>query len=147
MSAVNEVRVELYRSFMEEERAPEPREIADRLQLPVGVVASALRTLADEDVIAFLPDTEDIWLVHPFCATPAPFQVTVEKRRWDAICIWDALGILALLDSDGSLSTTCPDCGEGIVLEILSGEVMAPPGAIVHFGVPVSRWYEDVGFT
>lgn len=55
------------------------------------------------DVIAFLPDTEDVWSVHPFSARAAPFQVRVDERSWDAICVWDALGILPLLESGGSV--------------------------------------------
>ena len=147
MNEVNDVRVELYRFFIEEQRAPEPREIADRLQMTVDGVASALRALAADDVIAFVPTTEDVWLAHPFCATPAPFKVEVDDRKWEAICVWDALGIPALLGSDGSVSTSCPDCGQPMALEIVGGEIVAPSSFLVHFGVPAARWYEDVGFT
>jgi alkylmercury lyase-like protein len=147
VNRVTDVRVEMYRSFIDEQRAPETREIADRLRIPPGAVVSALRDLAEDDVIAYMPGTEDVWLVHPFCATTAPFKVKVDERHWDAICVWDALGILALLKSDGSVSTSCPDCGEPIVLEVVDGEVVASPGFLVHLGVPASRWYEDIGFT
>ena len=147
MNEVNDVRVELYRFFIEEQRAPEPREIAGRLQMTVDGVASALRALAAADVIAFVPTTEDVWLAHPFCATPSPFKVEVDDRRWEAICVWDALGIPALLGSDGSVSTSCPDCGQPMALEIVGGEIVAPSTFLVHFGVPAARWYEDVGFT
>jgi hypothetical protein len=147
MNRVNDVRVELYRYFIDEQRAPEAGEIANRLDMPLGSVASALRDLAQADVIAFAPNTEDVWLAHPFCATRAPFKVEVDERRWEAICVWDALGILVVVESDGSVSTSCPDCAEGMVLEIADGEIVAPSGSLVHFGVPASRWYEDIGFT
>jgi hypothetical protein len=93
--------------------------MADRLGMSLHDVRSALRDLAESDVIAFVPDTKDLWQVHPFCAKPASFKVAVDERKWDAICVWDALGILALLESDGTVSTTCPDCAEPIVLEIV----------------------------
>jgi hypothetical protein len=147
MSRVNDVRVELYRSFIEEQRAPDASEMADRLGMTLDDVRSALRDLAESDVIAFVPDTEDLWLVHPFCAKPASFKVAVHERKWDAICVWDALGVLALLEFDGTVSTSCPDCAESILLEIVEGDVVAPPRSGVHFGVPASRWYEDIGFT
>lgn len=147
MTLINEVRVEIYRSFLEDVRSPRPEEIAYRVDHSTDEVVEALRELAASDVIAFLPGTEELWLAHPFCATDASFKVASVRGTWDAICIWDALGVLALLESDGSVSTTCPDCGAQIGLEVVGGVVEAPPGALVHFGVPASRWYEDIGFT
>jgi hypothetical protein len=93
------------------------------------------------------PGTHEIWLAHPFCATPAPFETSVGDRTWDAICIWDALGTLALLDSDGRVRTACPDCGEPLEAEVRDGEVVAPHDNVVHYGVPAARWYEDVAYT
>lgn len=147
MLTTNDVRVEVYRSFMEDGRAPQTKEISVRLQLSVEEAAKALRELSDQDVIAFLPGTEDLWLAHPFCATRAPFNVSVENRRWDAICVWDALGILALVQADGEISTFCPDCGKPLHLRVSGGAVEAPARALVHYGVPARRWYEDVGYT
>jgi hypothetical protein len=77
----------------------------------------------------------------------APFQVRSVERTWDAICIWDALGVLALLDADGSVTTSCPDCGDALRVEVVDGKAVSSGEEIVHFGVPASRWYEDVGYT
>ncbi|MEA2453451.1 MAG: hypothetical protein QOG04_2161 [Actinomycetota bacterium] len=147
MDQVNLVRVELYRWFVEESRAPSTDDLASALDLPIPDVETSLRELAATDVIAFRPGTEDIWLVHPFCATDAPFTVTAADKRWDAICIWDALGILALVESDGEVTTVCPDCSDPLAIAIAGGRVVAPAGALVHFGVPTARWYEDIGYT
>lgn len=143
----NEVRVELYRSFVEDCRAPEPAEIATALEMSLDAVRGSLRELADQDVIAFRPGTEEVWLAHPFCATDAPFDVSAGTRRWDAICVWDALGILALTETDGSVETACPDCKKPLLLSVADGRVVGSKDSIVHFGVPARRWYEDVGFT
>ncbi|HJR44748.1 MAG TPA: organomercurial lyase [Actinomycetota bacterium] len=147
MNAANDVRVELYRSFVEEQRAPTPAEIATQLGLTTTEVTSRLQELAEAHVIALVPESEAVWLVHPFCALPAPFEVVSGERRWDAICIWDALGILGLVGSDGSVSTSCPDCDQEMRLEVRGGEVAGPAGAVVHYGVPAARWYEDIGDT
>jgi hypothetical protein len=143
----DDVRVALYRSFVEEGRAPHLRQLAARVGLGEEETRSRLRDLAADDVIAFFPGTEEVWLAHPFCAREAPFTVHGAGRRWDAICIWDALGVLALMECDGRVLTFCPDCGEPIELEVVHGLVESAPGSIVHFGVPARRWYEDVGFT
>jgi hypothetical protein len=61
--------------------------------------------------------------------------------------VWDSLGILAMLGTDGFVSTTCPDCGEPLVLRVVDGNVRAEPAAIGHFGVPVAHWWDDIGYT
>jgi len=141
------VRVELYRSFVERCRAPSADELARVLDMSQEEVRASLRELAEQDVIAFRPGTEELWLAHPFCATEAPFRVTAGSREWDAICIWDALGILALVEADGEVRTSCPDCRGPLDLDVVDGRLRVPSEAIVHFGVPARQWYEDVGYT
>jgi hypothetical protein len=143
----DDVRVEVYRSFIEDGKAPGPEAIARKLEASVDDVLGALRELAADDVIAFRPGTEELWLAHPFCAGEAPFEVRAGTRTWDAICIWDALGILALLEADGHVFTRCPDCLEAMTVTVDGGRVVPIPGSVVHFGIPARRWYEDVGYT
>jgi hypothetical protein len=141
------VRVEIYRSFMQEGRAPSTEQLAETLRLPPEEIRGSLRSLADANVIELKPGSELIWLAHPFCASEASFEVTNRDHRWNAICIWDALGILAITASDGTVVTQCPDCSEELTLEVSDGQLGAPAGAVVHYGVPASRWYEDIVFT
>jgi hypothetical protein len=147
MDTTNAVRVELYRWFIQKARATSINEMSATLDIAPADIAAALRELAATDVIAFRPGTEDVWLVHPFCATDAPFIVTAGDKRWHAICIWDALGVLALVNADGRVTTKCPDCANPLDVSVLGGELVAPPGALVHFGVPAARWYEDIAYT
>lgn len=147
MDAINDVRVELYRSFIEECRAPSVQEIANRLSISGDEVVSSLRSLDDQDVIALRPDSDDVWLVHPFCASEGPYTTVSGERRWDAICIWDALGILALTGSSGTVEGDCPDCGERLEVTVQGGAVSSPDGYLVHFGVPARKWYDDIAFT
>lgn len=141
------VRVEVYRSFVEDGRAPTSADIATRLRLSPDEVDASLRQLHEDDVVALVPGTNLIWLAHPFCALDAPFHVKSGERTWDGICIWDALGILAMLELDGEVSTRCPHCGERLRLEVRDGALVGQEDNVVHFGVPASRWYEDVGYT
>jgi hypothetical protein len=144
---VNDVRVELYRAFIEENRAPTLVQMAAALDISHEEVERAVNELATRDIIALHPDTQDPWMVHPFLSGEGPFTVTSGERRWDAICIWDALGILALIEIDGEVRTICPDCREALSVKVLQGEVQAEDDAVVHFGVPARDWYEDIGFT
>jgi hypothetical protein len=142
-----DVRVAIYRSFVDGGRPPMPVELAVQLGASLDEVEDALRALAEQDVIALIPGTSFVWLAHPFSAAAAPFRVTSGARRWDAICIWDALGILALVGADGRVETSCPDCGEPLAVEVKGSAVHGPADALAHYGVPARRWYEDVGYT
>ena len=145
--SVNDVRVEVYRSFVERRKASSVAEISSALHIDPVDVAAALQQLHDDDVIVLHPGTHDVWLAHPFCASAAPFKTSSGDRTWDAICIWDALGILAVLDADGAVTTACPDCAEPLTVEVNEGGVHAPDEYVVHYGVPAARWYEDVAYT
>ena len=144
--STNDVRVEIYRGFGEEGRAPGLSDIAARLSITETEVEAALRELDAADVIALKPGTTRIWLAHPFSNERAPFKVRSGGRTWDAICVWDALGVLALLERDGDVSTKCPDCEEELVVSVNDDQV-SPSECVVHFGVPASRWYEDIAHT
>lgn len=143
----DDVRVAIYRSFVDRARAPVPHEIAAALHISVAAVEDALDELARDDVVALLPGTHLVWLAHPFSAATSPFRVVSGDRSWDAICIWDALGILAVAGVDGEVTTACPDCGSPLEVSIRSGEAHAPADYVVHYGVPAASWYEDVGYT
>jgi Alkylmercury lyase len=143
---VNRVRVHVYSSFVDRGRPPMPLETAAVLGVTTAEVEAALRRLHDDDVIVLLPGTSYVWLAHPFSALAAPFEVESGGRRWDAICIWDALGVLAVLRRDGLVRTLCPDCGEPLELEVRDGQI-EDGDYVVHYGVPAARWYEDVAYT
>jgi hypothetical protein len=142
----NDVRVEIYSGFIERSRPPMPADIATKLGVEIEEVENALRRLHDDDAIVLAPGTHFVWLAHPFSALASPFRVHARDRRWDAICIWDALGVLAVLEAPGTTTTSCPDCGEPLELKVEDGQPVSSD-YVVHYGVPARRWYEDVGYT
>ena len=143
----NDVRVAIYRSFVKRGIPPTVGEVAVALGIFRSEVPAALRQLQDDDVIVLHPGTLKIWLAHPFTDPPGPFKVTSGDRTWDAICIWDALGILVVLGTDGEVTTACPDCSEPLTIRVEQGAAVAPAGYAVHYGVPAARWYEDIAYT
>lgn len=124
-----------------------PVDLAADAGLPLAEVEAGLHDLAAEDVIALIPGTSYVWLAHPFSAAAAPFRITSGDRAWDAICVWDALGVLALVERDGRVDARCPDCNDELRVEVRNGAATAPEPYVAHYGVPASRWYEDVGYT
>lgn len=140
-----QVRLEVYRGFVEDARPPSPDEIARSLGHPQIEVEGALRRLADGHVLVLAPGTPYVWMANPFSAIPTPFRVESGDSRWWGNCIWDALGILAAVGRDGMVSASCPDCGEPLTIEVTDGAV-AGDEAIVHYALPAAQWWDDIGF-
>jgi Alkylmercury lyase len=126
------MRRELYRHYAATGRPPELT--ADEL----GALEAVHAVVLDH--------TGAIAFANPFATGPAPFRVETDRRAYNAICAWDALGVLAALDCDGTVTSGCPDCGEPIAVRVRRGAV-DPTDAVVHFLVAAAQWYEDLGFT
>ena len=141
----DDVRVEVYRFFVERGRPPVIPEIGRALSLQSDAVEASLRQLADARVLVLAPGTPYIWMANPLCALPSPFAVRARGRDWWGICIWDALGIVAMLGGDGAVSTHCPDCLEPLELRVAGGEI-EPSESVIHFAVPAAHWWDDIGF-
>jgi hypothetical protein len=141
-----DVRLAVYRKFVEEGRPPTAPEIAGGLGVAAAEVEASLRRLADGHVLVLAPGTPYIWMANPFSAIPTPFEVLVGDRTYFGNCIWDALGIPACLGADARIRTYCPDCSEPLSLDIRNGTLEASEG-VIHFAVPAARWWEDIGST
>ena len=46
-------------------------------------------------------------MAEPFSAVPTPFAVYVDDQRYFGNCIWDALGIPAMLHADARIESSC----------------------------------------
>jgi hypothetical protein len=85
-------------------------------------------------------------VAEPFSAVPTSFLVRSGSRQWWGNCIWDGLGILALISTDGSVSTACPHSGQPLVLSVTK-RTLADTAGVVHFAVPARDWWRNIGFT
>lgn len=141
----NDVRLAIYDFFTSTGRSPVAAEIASKIGSQPGEVEAAYRRLADARALVLAPGTPYIWMANPFSALPTPFTVHARGRDWWGNCIWDALGILAMLDEDGFVKTHCPDCGDHIELHVRKRELASSEG-LVHFSVPAAHWWDDIGF-
>jgi hypothetical protein len=141
------VRLYIYRRFLDAGAPPPASETAEAVGIEPAEAETAYRRLAEGHVIVLEPGTLDVWMANPLSARPTPFRVDAgERGRWFGNCVWDALGVLAMLDADGTVTTTCPDCDEPIGLAV-TGRRLSPSDTIGHFLVPAARWWEDIGFT
>lgn len=139
-----QVRLFVYRHFIDTARAPHSTQIASATDRPESEVISALRRLADLHALVLAPASTAIWMAHPFSAVPTAYPVETAARTYFANCAWDAAGILSLV-GDGRSRTRCEDCGGE--LEIAVRDHTMTGDGIVHFAVPPRRFWDNVAFT
>jgi len=99
------IREQVYRLFVDWGRPPVPAELAESLELTQGEVEDSLRRLAAEHSLVLAPGTPYIWMANPLSSIPTPFSVESEGRTLFGNCIWDALGIVAMLGGNGTVRT------------------------------------------
>lgn len=141
-----QVRLELYREFVRTAQPPTSESIAGRMQAPPGEVRAALERLAAAKVIVLQPESREILMANPLCAVPTPYRVRIQDRSYFGSCVWDALGVMEMLQSDAVLDTSCACCGEAMTIGVSGGQAAPAPG-IIHFAVPAKRWWENIVFT
>lgn len=139
------VRFEIYRSFVDRGRSPVPAELAETLDMDQASVEKTLQRLADAHALVLAPGTHYVWMANPFSALPTSFLADVGGRTWFGNCIWDAMGIVAMLGGTGTVSTWCPDCRERLMVSVANNRLASGEG-VVHFAVPAARWWDDIGF-
>ena len=122
-------------------RAPTHAELAQAAGIPVEDVPSALRELHDQRMIVLEPGTDRIRMANPFSAVPTDYVAVVNGRRHFGNCIWDALGIVAMLGGIGRVEK------DDLRIECAIRRVSAPRDYVVHFLVPAAHWWDDIGFT
>jgi hypothetical protein len=141
-STDDDVRRYVYERFVARGAPPTAEEATEALGVDA---AAAYRRLADDHVIVLEPGTEKIWMAAPLSARPTPFLVTTPLGTYFGNCIWDSLGIAAMLGHDARIDTDCADCGASMRLDVQQAELRGE--GVAHFAVPAARWWDDIGFT
>jgi hypothetical protein len=136
-----ELRRRTYSFMVESGRAPRAEELGSRDEVVAG-----WRRLHDEHALVLNPATDEIRMLNPLSAVPTAYRVRAGGRWWYGNCAWDAFGICAALHADGSIETSCPDCGEPIALEVRDGKA-SDDSLLFHVLVPARRWWDDIVFT
>ena len=143
----NDVRQHIYRAFLATGAPPSVVETAAALSLTDGDAAAAYDRLAAGRVIVLKPGTHDVLMAAPLSAVPTRYNVKLrDGRAYYANCVWDAMGVFAMLGSDGEVETSCPDCDASLDLAVRDGALVAGH-SVVHFAVPAADWWKDIAFT
>jgi hypothetical protein len=140
-----QVRLSIYDHFIKMGQAPTMAEIARNFSATLSEVKMACQRLAKGRALVLQDGNGEILMAEPFSAMPTPFQVVVGDRSWWANCIWDAMGIPAMLKKDARIITACGDCNASTILTVKDGALLETSG-VVHILVPARHWWDDIVF-
>jgi Alkylmercury lyase len=145
----NRVRIRLYELFVAQGRCPSLAELASDLARGVAEVSTAVRDLAAAHVLVLQPDSGEVLMAAPLSAVPTPFLVETAgavAQSFYGNCIWDALGVVAMLRRDGKVLASCGCCGESMRITVSAGQVQSTPAGVAHFAIPARHWWDDIVF-
>jgi hypothetical protein len=135
-----------YRMFVEVGRAPTASAVADSIGATVDDVLRGWARLHDAHALVLQDGGREIRMANPFSAVPTAHRVLADGRWWYANCAWDAFGVCAALHADGTIESSCADCGDPIRITVND---MQPDDRtlLFHCLVPAHRWWDDIVFT
>ena len=139
------VRAHVYDATMRTGVPPTSAAVANTTSISRDAVIESFSRLAFGHMLVLQPGTGEILMANPFSAVPTPFRVDTDKFSAYGNCIWDALGIPAMLHSDARIITSCADCGEAAEIAVESGAIQGD--GLLHFAIPAKQWWDDIVFT
>lgn len=139
------LRLYTYRHVVATAKAPTVAQSAAAMGSTEAAVRAAYERLSKSHAL-MLQENGELWRVAPFSAVPTAFPVEVGGRTYYANCIWDALGIPAMLAQDALIPASCACCNLDMGLRVERGALL-PRQGLIHIVVPARKWYEDVVFT
>ncbi len=140
-----QVRRFVYDYTMNEGLPPKVEQAASGLRTTAADVEASFQRLADAHILVLQKDSREILMANPFSAVPTPFLVRTRDQTYYGNCIWDAMGIPAMLNKDARIETSCGCCRTAMELTIEKDELAEATG-LVHFAIPAARWWDDIVF-
>lgn len=149
----------VYAFWVENERPPTVQDAATGLGITTAEARALYEELNARHALLLMPGTSGIRMASPFSGVLTGFRVRVGTKQYYANCAWDSFGIPAALHADARIDAFDAYRQEPLRLLIENGAVRVEPalsgtrmssaveGAVVHFLVPFSRWYDDLIFT
>ena len=142
------VRQYVYDQLFNRQRVPGAAEIARALHREIDGLRQSLRRMKDGHILVLQEGDQEILMANPFSAVPTPFVVQIGDRSWWGNCIWDALGIAAMVKGEATITTGCGDCNDEMVIRVEGGQAWFEDGnGVIHFSVPARRWWDNIKFT
>lgn len=139
------VRGHVYDFVMREGLPPTIAEASSFLSRSPDEVRDSFQRLADGHILVLQKGSGEILMANPFSAVPTPFLVKAGGRSYYGNCIWDAMGIPAMLKQGATIEASCGCCSTAMNLHVTNGSLEQAYG-IAHFAIPAAHWWDDIVF-
>jgi hypothetical protein len=140
------VRARIYRTFADTGGAPVVSELAAAVGGTEFQVRDSLQRLFAAHEIAPMADGNGVWMANPFSGVPTAYSVETATMTCCAPCAWDALGVPAILGTDGWIRTVCAQSGTSLEFGVVGGKLEGDNG-LLHLVTPIRDAWVDIGFT
>lgn len=140
------LRTFIYQSFAESGRVPVLGAMAAAAGGTEHQVRVSLQRLFEAHEIAPTPNGDGVWMANPFSGVPTDYVVETPDMTCYANCAWDALGVAAILGTDGWTRTHCAESGEALEFGVRD-RALAGDDGVIHLVTPLRHAWDDIGFT
>lgn len=132
--------------FLDHQRPPTVHDIASRFHCDEIDARHGLRALADNHGVVLHPNSDDIWVAHPFSAAPTTCVVQSGKCKWWGNCAWCSLGLVHLAGGSATIETRIGALDDHATVRIENGRLL-DTDFVVHFPIPMQRAWDNVIYT
>lgn len=132
--------------FLRHQRPPTVSEIAGLFDCDRAEARASLRALAEYHGVVLQPNSDEIWVAHPFSAAPTTCVVRSGARAWWGNCAWCSLGLAHLAGGTATIETRLGAIGDHVTIKIENGKLI-DTDYVVHFPVPMRKAWDNVIYT
>lgn len=133
-------------TFLLQQRPPTLRELAARFGCDDAEVRRGLRALAEYHGVVLHPQSDEIWVAHPFSSAPTTFVVKSGARTWWGNCAWCSLGLAHLAGGSVTIETRLGAIEDRAAIRIENGRLL-DADFVVHFPIPMRQAWDNVLYT
>lgn len=132
--------------FLDRERPPTIAELSENFGCEPSLVRTGLRALAEYHGVVLHPQSDEVWVAHPFSAAPTTCVVRAGTKRWWGNCIWCSLGVAHLAGGTADIETRLGALDDPITIRIADGQILDEE-LVVHFPIPMRHAWDNVIYT
>ncbi|KAL6815451.1 Alkylmercury lyase domain-containing protein [Trichoderma sp. SZMC 28013] len=134
-------------SFLKTQRAPTVNDIATRFESDVATTRQGLQALAEYHGVVLHPKSDEVWVCHPFSATPTTCIVSSGDRKWWGNCAWCSFGVMHLAGGTSTFTTRTGAIGDEVTITARDGQLVDTEDFVIHFPVPMTKVWDNVIYT
>jgi hypothetical protein len=144
MDFETEVKLTLYKMVAQNGKIPDAANLASELDVPQEDILKAFQHLVEKRLLVLEPgDPTNIRMAPPFSGIKTPFRVEVDEKSYYANCVWDAFGVAAALQQDGTIYASDGFTNEPLIIEVKDAKPNKS-NYVAHFAVPAAQWWADI---